>query len=76
MSEYTPSQAEGERDTDSLEQADQPPRTTPSQAEGEDPDEPDSGGGDTARRTRSAPPGGALHLREEPKTPIQEEFDR
>ncbi|MEU9481028.1 hypothetical protein [Streptomyces sp. NPDC048191] len=35
MSQDTPSQAEGERETDTA-QAEQPPRTTPSQAEGED----------------------------------------
>jgi hypothetical protein len=35
MSEYTPSQAEGEPGADPAD-AEQPPRTTPSQAEGED----------------------------------------
>ncbi|MFF7356296.1 hypothetical protein ACFZA1_27150 [Streptomyces filipinensis] len=35
MSESTPSQAEGERETGDA-QAEQPPRTTPSQAEGPD----------------------------------------
>ncbi|MFF9020353.1 hypothetical protein [Streptomyces eurythermus] len=34
MSENTPSQAEGERETDAPD-TEQPPRTTPSQAEGE-----------------------------------------
>ncbi|MGV9877702.1 hypothetical protein [Streptomyces sp. NPDC003006] len=35
MSEDTPSQAEGDRDTTG-DEADAPPRTTPSQAEGDD----------------------------------------
>ncbi|MFI9803708.1 hypothetical protein ACIHEJ_04935 [Streptomyces sp. NPDC052301] len=40
MSEYTPSQAEGEPEPDGAEG--QPPRTTPSQAEGEDTASPDA----------------------------------
>lgn len=89
MSENTPSQAEGEPEPGAS-GADQPPRTTPSQAEGEDPadettDEttvdPDSDLGTNAtQRAEQARQGGkpglSQHLREEPKTPIQEEFDR
>ncbi|WP_173457079.1 hypothetical protein [Streptomyces sp. NRRL S-31] len=41
MSESTPSQAEGEPQTDAPD-AEQPPRTTPSQAEGEDPGDEDT----------------------------------
>jgi hypothetical protein len=42
MSEQTPSQAEGERDT-SADERPEPPRTTPSQAEGERDDVPEPG---------------------------------
>ncbi|MES4892407.1 hypothetical protein [Streptomyces sp. NPDC096012] len=63
MSENTPSQAEGEPETDDNVQADQPPRTAPSRAEG-------------PKTRRGGKPGLSLHLWEEPKTPIHEEFDR
>ncbi|MEV6836921.1 hypothetical protein AB0N17_20835 [Streptomyces sp. NPDC051133] len=82
MSEHTPSQAEGEPEPGEA-QGRQPPRTTPSQAEGEDtavPDTDESDPGDAAQRAERARKGGkpglAQHLREEPRTPIQEEFDR
>ncbi|MFC9926541.1 hypothetical protein [Streptomyces sp. NPDC127190] len=70
MSEDTPSQAEGEREPDTA-TAGQPPRTTPSQAEGEDTEEDGTG-----QARHGGKPGLAQHLREEPRTPIQEEFDR
>ncbi|GGW41823.1 hypothetical protein GCM10010503_17580 [Streptomyces lucensis JCM 4490] len=103
MSEYTPSQAEGESDADAA-AAEQPPRTTPSQAEGEDTSDGDTGdedaddedagrqemtgpvaedpdpGRDAPQRAEQARRGGrpgiSQHFREEPRTPIQEEFDR
>ena len=71
MSENTPSQAEGEREPTDEEQ---PPRTTPSQAEGDDEDDEDDEQAGRARH--GGKPGLSLHLREEPRTPIQEEFDR
>ncbi|MBB5925736.1 hypothetical protein [Streptomyces echinatus] len=84
MSENTPSQAEGEREADARDEK-QPERTTPSQAEGADPaddttDEDPDPGHRAAPRERQARHGGrpglSLHLWEEPKTPIHEEFDR
>lgn len=45
MSEYTPSQAEGEPETGAVDE-EQPPRTTPSQAEGEDTAEQDQDTGE------------------------------
>ncbi|MFG2602353.1 hypothetical protein ACGFT2_02125 [Streptomyces sp. NPDC048514] len=62
MSEHTPSRADGEPEADEV-RDDQPPRTAPARAQ------------DTRAR-RGGKPGLSLHLREEPKTPIHEEFDR